>query len=138
MASFHAKTGWKRLRKWENKKYRSALFLPDAKLKIPKKQQKNSKIPFWLLFMQKQVAKGREREKIKIIVPFCSHPMRNRKIQKSSKKIKKKKNIIMASFQTKIGWKRLRKRSNKNYRSDYFRPDPEQRIKKKQQKNSKN
>ena len=37
MASFHAKTGWNRLRKWENKNYHSAPFLPDAKLKIAKK-----------------------------------------------------------------------------------------------------
>ena len=29
----------------------------------------------------------------------------------------------MASFQAKIGWKRLRKRENKNYRSVSFRPD---------------
>ena len=30
----------------------------------------------------------------------------------------------MASFQAKLGWKRLRKRENKNYRSDHFLPDP--------------
>ena len=30
----------------------------------------------------------------------------------------------MASFQAKIGWKRPRKRENKNYRSDSFLPDP--------------
>ena len=43
MASFQAKIGWKMPRKREYKKYRSVLFLPDAKYKIPKKQQKNSK-----------------------------------------------------------------------------------------------
>ena len=32
--------------------------------------------------------------------------------------------MIMASFQAKIGWKRPRKRENKNYRSDHFQPDP--------------
>ena len=31
MASFQAKIGWKRQRKSENKNYRSASFLPDAK-----------------------------------------------------------------------------------------------------------
>ena len=31
----------------------------------------------------------------------------------------------MASFQAKIGWERLRKRENKNNRSDGFQPDPE-------------
>ena len=29
----------------------------------------------------------------------------------------------MASFQAKIGWERLRKRENKNYRSIPFQPD---------------
>ena len=43
MASFLAKTGWKRPRKWENKNYRSTPFLPDAKLKIQKKIAKKLK-----------------------------------------------------------------------------------------------
>ena len=43
----------------------------------------------------------------------------------------------MASFQAKIGWKSPRKKENKNYRSDQFLPDPEQRIPKKQQKKKK-
>ena len=43
MASFQAKIGWKRMRKRENKNYHYVSFLPDAKLKIPTKQQKNSK-----------------------------------------------------------------------------------------------
>ena len=76
MASFQAKIGWKRPRKRENKNSRSALFLPDAKQKIPKKQQKKSKnkkkIPLWLHFRPKFVGKGRERVKIKIIVPLRS------------------------------------------------------------------
>ena len=36
------------------------------------------------------------------------------------------------------GWERQRKSENKNYRSDHFRPDPKQRIEKKQQNNSNN
>ena len=43
MASFQAKIGWKRIRKRENKNYYYISFLPDAQLKIPRKQQKNSK-----------------------------------------------------------------------------------------------
>ena len=43
MPSFQAKIGMKRPRKRENNNYRSVQFLPDAKQKIPKKQQKNSK-----------------------------------------------------------------------------------------------
>ena len=37
MVSFQANTGWKRPRRRENKNYRSVPFLPDVKLKIPKK-----------------------------------------------------------------------------------------------------
>ena len=44
-------------------------------------------------FEPKQGGKGRAREKIKIIVPFRSNPMRNRKFQKNNKKIQKIKNI---------------------------------------------
>ena len=43
MDSFQAKIGWKRMRKSENKNYRSVPFIPDAKQQIKKKQQKNSK-----------------------------------------------------------------------------------------------
>ena len=43
----------------------------------------------------------------------------------------------MASFQTKIVWKRPRKRENKNYRVVTFLPDALQKIPKKQQKNKK-
>ena len=41
--------------------------------------------------------------------------------KKIAKKFKKLKNTTMASFQAKIGWKRLRKRENKNYRFVPFR-----------------
>ena len=44
--------------------------------------------------------------------------------KKTTKKPKKLKNTIMASFQAKIGWKRQRKREIKNYRSVSFLPDP--------------
>ena len=43
MHSFQAKIGLKKMRKGENNNYRSVPFLPDAKQKIPKKQQKISK-----------------------------------------------------------------------------------------------
>ena len=41
---------------------------------------------------------------------MSSYPTCNKEFQKNNKK---KKNTIMASFQTKIGWERLRKRKNK-------------------------
>ena len=40
----------------------------------------------------------------------------------------------MASFQAKMGMERPRKREKKNYRSDHFLPEQEQKIKKKQKK----
>ena len=43
--------------------------------------------------------------------------------KKITKKFKKLKNIIMDSFQAIIGWKRMRKRENKNYRSVSFLHD---------------
>ena len=82
-------------------------------------------------FQDKQVGKGREREKIKKIVPMSSYPTRNREFQKIAKQFRQLKNTIMASFQAKIGWERLRKRENKNNRSDEFLPDPEKKIPKK-------
>jgi len=68
----------------------------------------------WHPFKPKQVGKGREREKIKIIVPLRSYPTRYRKFQRNSKKIKKI--PLWLHFEPKIGWKRRRKRQNKNYR----------------------
>ena len=88
MASFKARIGWKRPRKKENKYCRSILFQPNAKQKIPKKEQKNYTIQLWLHFEPKQVEGGREREKIKINVSFRSNPVQNRKCQTKSKKIK--------------------------------------------------
>ena len=68
----------------------------------------------------------RKRE-IKIIVPLRSIPARcvieNSKKIKSKKIKKNKNNTITATFQAKIGWKRLRKRQNKNYCSVSFLPD---------------
>ena len=43
--------------------------------------------------------------------------------KKIAKKFKKLRNTITASFQSKIGWKRLRNRENKNYRSLSFLHD---------------
>ena len=140
MASFQVKIGWKRQRKRENKNYRSVTLLPDGLEKIPKRQQKNSKnlkIPLWLLFKLKQVGKGREREKIKIIVPFRFHPTVQRKFQKNNKKIRKIKIYHYGIISSQNRLKRLRKRKNKNYRSVTFLHEGLEKISKKQQKNLK-
>ena len=57
----------------------------------------------------------REREKVKIIVPFRSVPTRRiiENSKKIAKKFKKIKNTIAASFEAKIGWKRMRERERK-------------------------
>ena len=43
----------------------------------------------------------------------------------------------MVTFQRKIGWNRQRKTENKNYHSVSFEHEAQQKIPKKQQKNSK-
>ena len=89
MDSFQAKIGWKMMRWRENKNYSSVPFQPDAKQKIPKQQQKNSKnskIPLRVHFKPKQVRRGQEKPKIKIIVPFRSYPALNRKLKKKQQK----------------------------------------------------
>ena len=57
--------------------------------------------------------------------------MSNRKFHKNKKKIKKLKNTITDSFLAKIGWRRMRKRENRNYSSVPFRSDVSQKISKK-------
>ena len=71
-------------------------------------------------FQAKKVGKVREREKIEIFTPTrCVIENSN----KMAKKLKKLKNIVVAPIQAKIGWKRLKKIENKNYRSVLFPPD---------------
>ena len=79
-----------------------------------------------------------ENERKRNIVPIGSQPIQSRKFQKNSKKFKKSKNIIMASFKSETRWDRLRMREKKYSRSDSFQPNTEQEIPKKQQKNAKN
>ena len=82
-----------------------------------------------------QAIMGRDRLRMrenKISVPIHSNPTRNREFQKYSKKIEKIENINMASFKAKTGRDQLRMREKKNYRSNPFKPNPEQGIPKKQ------
>ena len=77
---------------------------------------------------------GQEREKIIIIIPFLSNPIRNTKFKKKiTKKFKKLKNTIMTSFEDKIGWKRRRMRIKRivQFRSNHIRNT---KFKKKQKK----
>ena len=113
---------------------------PIQEIEFQKKQQKkskNKKTPEQLPFKPKQDGKGREIVKIKNKKNRFEEFLPNPKYR-IPKKFNKLNNTIMASFQEKIGWERLRKRENKKNRSDEFISDPEQRIPKKQKKNSKN
>ena len=125
MASFQAKIVWKRPRKRENKNYRFVSFLPGVEQKMPKKKAtKLKKIPLWHHFKPKQFGKGKEREKIKIIVSFRPSLAQNLKLQKNcKKKFKKLKNASMASFKARIGWQRPGKKENKYCRSVSFLPN---------------
>ena len=85
------------------------------------------------LFQAKIGWKGWERAKIKIIVPFRSVPTRPEIeiFKRIAKKFRQLKNTIMASFQSKIGWKKPRKTENTNQRSVSFLPGAKKQIKKK-------
>ena len=65
---------------------------------------------------------GKER---KSKLSFRSVPARHviENSNKIAKKLKKLKNIVVASFQAKIDWKRMKKIENKNYRSVLFPSD---------------
>ena len=75
-------------REREKKNCRSPPFLPDAKLKIPKKLKKFKKYHYGFISSQESVGKGGERDKTKIIVTFRSYPTRNIEFQKNCNKIK--------------------------------------------------
>ena len=86
---------------------------------------------------QNRLEKAEKNKKVKVIDPFRSYPVLNRKLKKKiAKKFKKLINTVMDSFQAKIGWKRMRKSKNKNYRSVPFRSVPTRN--RNFQKNSKN
>ena len=78
----------------------------------------------WHPFKPKQVGKGREREKRKIIVPPRSYPTRNKKLRKNSKNIYnvKKYHYGFISRQKQDG-KGGERDKNKNYRYVRFLPD---------------
>ena len=67
MASLQAKSGWKRPRKRKNKNYLSVQFLPDAKLKIKKKNskkiQKIQKYHYGFISRQNRLEKGEKEIK---------------------------------------------------------------------------
>ena len=86
--------------------------------------KKMIKIHYGVISRQNRLEKANEVRKKKLSFRFVPtrHVIENSK--KIAKQFKKLKSTIMASKEAKIGWKRPRKRENKNYRSDHFLPDP--------------
>ena len=74
------------------------------------------------------MGKHREREKIKIVVPFRFYPTRIRKFQRNSKKIQKPKKYHYEFISSQNRFENMRKRENKNYRSIPFHSVPTRRI----------
>ena len=85
--------------------------------------KKMIKIHYGVISSQNRLEKANEVRKKKL--PFRFVPTQS--VIENSKKIAKKfktlKNIIEASFEAKTGWKRSRKRENKNYRPVPFQID---------------
>ena len=79
-------------------------------------------------FLAKICCKYREREKKKLSIRFVLIRPVIENSKEIAKKFKKLKKTLTASFQAKIGWKMLRKRENKNYRSISFLPDRQDKI----------
>ena len=77
------------------------------------------------------VGKGREREKIKIIVPITSYQIRNREFQKNRKKIQKIQKYHYRFFSSQNRMEKAENRENKNYGSVPFLPDGVEKIQKK-------
>ena len=128
------------LRKRENKNYHSVSILPDVEEKIPKNQQKNSKIEKHhdgFIPTKNRMENDEKGRKQKLSLRFVPSRRARENSKKIAKKLKKLKNTITDSSQAKIGGKMLRRRKYKNYHSVSFLPDGEEKIPKKQQKNSK-
>ena len=111
MAAFQAKIGWKRLRKREYKNYNSIT----------------------------QVGKGKEREILKIIVPFCFYSSCNRNYNKIAKKFKNfKKMPLWLQFKPKQDGKGREREKIKFIVPFRSYPTGQRKFKKKKQKILKN
>ena len=81
------------------------------------------KVHYGVISRQNRLEKANEVGKKKLSFRFVPTQSVIENSNKITKKFKKLKNTIMASFEAKIGWKRSRKRENKNYRFVLFRLD---------------
>ena len=67
--------------------------------------------------------KDEKDRKLKLSLRFVPARRVIENSKKIAKKLEKLNNTIMAPFQAKIGWKRMRKRENKNYHYVSLLPD---------------
>ena len=82
--------------------------------KIAKKLKILKKYHYGFISIQNRLENAEKERKLKL--SFCFVPTRS--VTENFIKIKKKlKNTIMDSFQAKTGWKMMRKRESKSYRS---------------------
>ena len=81
------------------------------------------KIHYGVISRKNRMEKANEVRKKKVSFRFVPTQSVIENSKKIVTKFKKLKNTIMASFEAKIGWKRSRKRENKNYRSVLFQLD---------------
>ena len=81
------------------------------------------KVHYGVISRQNRLEKANEVRKKKLSFRFVPIQSVIENSKKIAKKFKKLKNNIMASFEAKMGWKRSRKRENKNYRSVLFQLD---------------
>ena len=123
MASVQAKIGWKRPRNGKNKNYRSVCSYSTRNRKFQKyskKIQNLKKNRYEFISSQSRLEKYEKVRKEKLwfhSVPTLRVIENSKKI---AKKFKKLENTVIASFQSKIGWRGPKKRENKNYRSVSF------------------
>ena len=91
--------------------------------KNSKKIQKIKKFLYGFILSQNRMEKADKEREQKLSFRFVLTRLVIENSKAIAKKYKKLKNSFMASFQAKIGWKRLRKRENKNYRFVSSLPD---------------
>ena len=106
-------------------------FYPTRNRKFQKNIKKIKKYDYGLISSQNCGEKTEKEGKLKLSFRFVPIRAVIENSKKVEKKFKKLKNTITASLQAKIGWKRLRKRENKNYHSVSFLPDAKQKSTKK-------
>ena len=131
---FKPKYAWKG---WEREKIKIIIPFRAYPTRNRKFQKNNIKIKKYhyefISSKNRLVIYEKERNKNYRSVPFRSVPTRCviENSKQIAKKFKKLKNTVVASFQAKIGRKRLRKRENKNYPSVPFLPEAWKKIPKK-------